>query len=401
MKQLRAEFDGRFRQLKASFLSERMLQNYESAQKDAEIARLRGLIDLRVVQQTLEGRVRDLHADLQHHRHGVAAALAGFQKTLTATVASILGFTKLLTQTRQDSEALEHSLEAMRHLVESGYALFHPMLTEEYKRGYHPWPLRLRNTQDPFSHVIKTQHGPSEVVQLREPIQTLNSLYLAIHRFVMGQIGAPDLNRPAYGRPLHALCSGIALSWSTSVNLLLDIRQRYQNELEYRRQMARINLKIMWNVYLQNVYSERSIKAIVDGNMNPYTTTLPVARRVNQFAAQRGVLAQERNAICKERMENARYVYRMWREKNIDLQSIDIPTLKPSNFLPALAERDSADNSAASVNSLSFIMSREQKRSSDAKSFSSVPLVKDSNESAESLTNGLDATTVISYGWEP
>ncbi|CCW61865.1 unnamed protein product [Phytomonas sp. EM1] len=394
---MRVEFDEKFRRLRESFLTEKLMHNHIINEKDNEIERLRGLIDLRVMQNTLEKNIKDLRKGVQKLRTFVMQELNSFRNLLDASVASISNFAKLLTQIRQDSEVVENSLNAMRQLVDSSYALFYPMLTEEYKRGFHPWPLRQRNTQDPFSHIIKVQYGPSEVVRLRDSINTMNILYVAIHRFAMMHIVVPDPSRPAFGKPLHTLCSGIALSWTTTMNLVLEVRHRYQNELQYCRQMARINMKIMWNIYLQNAYSERSIKAIVEGNMNPHTTTLPVAKRVNQLAAERAVLARERNAVCKERMENARCVYRIWRERHIDITRIGTPISKPTHLLPALVERDSTESAGGSVSSFSLFMHRESGHSPDNRSSSSVPFVQNARGSTSSSTHALERTAVASY----
>lgn len=48
----------------------------------------------------------------------------------------------------------------------------------------------------------------------------------------------------------------------------------------------------MWNAYMQSVLTSRAVTALIEGGMNPNTTTLPVANKINALARERAALSR-------------------------------------------------------------------------------------------------------------
>ena len=80
---------------------------------------------------------------------------------------------------------------------------------------------------DPLAHIIQTRFGVQEVMQLREPLNELSELYVAIHRVMSGVLVIPDMHRPMTGKVLEVLCSKLALNPLCPSDLLFAVRQHY------------------------------------------------------------------------------------------------------------------------------------------------------------------------------
>ena len=57
---------------------------------------------------------------------------------------------------------------------------------------------------------------------------------------------------------------------------------------------------------MQSVLTSRAVTALIEGGMNPNTTTFPVANKINALAKERSALLRERLLMQKERMANAK-----------------------------------------------------------------------------------------------
>lgn len=317
---LRAQFEEKSRRLQDAISTQRIRNNYTIIAKDKEIARLEKLTDLSYVEKTLREKIADLRMELRKLRNQVQESLQGFRIMQTAVTSSILNRARVMDQTASDNAVLQNTQDALKDLIEAAYSLLSPMLTTEYAQGgYHPWPLKLRNTTDPLAHIIKSRYGPAEVVRLREQLTTLSEMYIAIHKFVTRQTTYPDPSHPLVGEPLRLLCSRLVLNTRSATDVIFEVRQRYDREMHLQRAIAKLSFRLLWNVYLQRAYTERAVSALTQARMDPYTTTLPVARQVNELAALRGSLTHQRNTLLKERLDNAKHVYRLWREKDIDI----------------------------------------------------------------------------------
>eukprot|EP00796_Vickermania_ingenoplastis_P004286 gene4286-3102_t len=319
MDEVVAFFEHQQRVLKERIIAIKVNHSHIIAAKDDEIARLRKLADIQYVRETLVGAVQDLRQELRKTKNSIYEALNTFRIAMMGSLTTLENRSVLVDQQLQEYKALKSSQMASMDLIRSASALFLPMLTDEYARGYHPWPAKLRNTIDPLSQVVLSKHGSQEVIRLREPLIHFSDMYIAIHKYVTSQLVVPDVTRPTTGRHLSQVCSAMVLSPLTTIDMVYNIRLRYDKELQLKKQIAIINSQILWKAHLQRVKTERCISALLEGNMDPHTTTLPVSRTVNQLAEGRGLLSKERSALQKERLDNAKELYRLWKDRQIDI----------------------------------------------------------------------------------
>lgn len=316
---MRARFEERQQVLKNTIATMQSRHRCELAAKDEEIEQLRKLADLSYVKGSLMAEVQELRNELRKVRSYVAELIQGFRLVLRSTAMAVVQRARLLDEMVTENAALQNTVDAYLNLIEAARDLFLPMLTPEYAHGYHPWPMKLRNTTSPFAHVLQVRYGAKEVARMQDQLSSLSDVYLAIHQFVTQQLIVPDSSRPSTGEPLRRLCAALVLHPVSNTEILFEIRRRYDVECKLTKQLARLHIRLLWNVYLQQAYTRRSVGALAEGNMDPMTTTLPVASKVNRLAVLREALARERTALQKERADNAREVYRLWREKQIDI----------------------------------------------------------------------------------
>ncbi|KPA76472.1 hypothetical protein ABB37_07784 [Leptomonas pyrrhocoris] len=343
--ELRADFEGRQQALKQTLLHQTAEHNFVVGEQQAEVARLRALTDMSSVRETLQASVGEIRAELNLVRMHVAEQLHFFKAILHSTGQGLIHRAALVDSTMSDNVTLTSTLNAMKELIESASSLFLPMLTREYECGYHPWPLKVRNTCDPLGHIVQLRFGTAEVLRLRDSLTEFGKLYEAIHLYVMKHAVLPESARPATGKPLEYLCAALALNPTSYTDAVFAARRCHDVEGQLRKKLVRLQSRILWNAYLQHVLVERSIAALAEAGIDPRVAMLPVARRIDVLAQQRGDLLQARVKIQRERAENAKEVYRLWREKEIDImEGYPMPQTQ-RNQLTLL-------NSSGAVNSL-------------------------------------------------
>ncbi|KAG5509974.1 hypothetical protein GH5_07822 [Leishmania sp. Ghana 2012 LV757] len=316
---LRVTFDERQNALKKSMLMRTAEHKRLVAEQQLEVARLRALTDTTQVRAMLQQHVSDLRNELHQLRMHVAEQLHFFTAVLHNTSQSLLRRSAIVDKTLSENVVLSNLVNAMRCMVESAGALLMPMLTNEYRCGYHPWPLKLRNTTDPLAHIIHLRYGPSDVIRLRDSLSVFSQLYTALHQYIVHQIVLPDSTRPSAGKPLQHLCAALALNPMSHTEVVFAARHAYDAERQLIKQLARLNAKILWNAHLQRVYTNRSLAALVEAGLSPRQAALPVAGRINALAKERAALLQARVKVQRERAENAKVAYRLWQEKEIDI----------------------------------------------------------------------------------
>ncbi|KAG5484043.1 hypothetical protein LSCM1_05897 [Leishmania martiniquensis] len=316
---MRIAYDERQHALKKSMLIRTAEHNCIVAEQKHEVERLRALTDTTQVRAVLHQHVSGLRQALHQLRAHVAEQLHFFKAILYNTTQSLLRRSALVDKTLSENVVLSARVRSMQDMVESAGALLMPMLTTEYRCGYHPWPLRLRNTTDPLAHIIHLRYGASEAIRLRDSLSVFSQLYTTLHHFIMSQIVLPDSTRPSAGKPLQHLCAALALNPMSHTDVVFAARHAYDAEMQLCKKLARLNMKIMWNAHLQRVYTNRSLAALVEAGLNPRQAALPVASRINALAKERAALLQARVNVQRERAENSKVTYRLWQEKEIDI----------------------------------------------------------------------------------
>lgn len=314
-----AAYENRQQALKERIISMRVEHSFVLAEKETEIAALRRLNNLSFVRATLLSYVKEVKQDVLRTKNMFMGLLEDFQVALTESFDSLHSRISLSKTEVQDYENLKHSHEALVHLVHSAHNLFLPMLTNEYSHGYHPWPTKLRNTINPLAQVLQTTFGENEVTNLRKSLTLFSDLYIAIHQFVVSTVVVPNISHPVSGKALQQLCSGMVLSPLASIDLVYNIRLRYDKEIHLRKQIAKLNFKILWIGYYQVMLTERCVASLLEGQMDPHSCPLPVSRRVNKMAETRTLLSRDRASLQKERNDNVKELYRMWRDRQIDI----------------------------------------------------------------------------------
>lgn len=314
-----SSFEERERALKQSLIQLRLRSGYIISEKDKEIDRLLKLTNMDYVEESLKEGVATLRQELRKLKMYVEGELQGFMNALHSTTQSLLNRSKIMDKTIDENVQLHTTQEALKDVIDAAASLFIPMVTPEYMHGYHPWPIKLRNTVDPFAHIVQTRYGSPEVIRMRESLNLLANVYLSIHKFVSGLLVFPDYSRPSTGEPFRQLCAGLVLCPGTTTDVLYEVRRRYNTERELKKRAARVHAQLLWNIYLQKLYIDRSVGALVEAGLDPQSTMLPVADRINKLAAARSILSKDKVDIARERFDNAKEVYRIWKDKQIDV----------------------------------------------------------------------------------
>lgn len=344
--ELRNKYDERQYAVKKNLIMRTAEHNYLIAEQKHEVQRLQALTDTTRVRAMLQQHVADLRTELQQVRMCITEQIHFFKAVIQNTAQSLLHLSVLADKTLSENQILTNVVSATREMVESAGALLMPMLTHEYRCGYHPWPLKLRNTTDPLAHIIHLRYGAGEVIRLRDSLNVFAQLYGALHRYILRQIVLPDSTRPSAGKPLQHLCAALALNPMSHTEVVFTARHAYDTEMQLCKRLARCNLRLMWNAYLQRVYTNRSVAALAEACLNPRLAALPVAARVNVLAKERAALLQERVNVQRERTENAKGMYRVWQEKEIDIME-GYPAPQTQRNRLALLTGDAAGGSNA------------------------------------------------------
>lgn len=323
MDDMLAVHEERQRVLKERLVALKIYHNHAIMAKDQEIARLRILNDAQRGQRTMMASVQELKESLQRMKNGVYEQLSTFRSALLNSFHTLGNKIAMLSKEISNYSTLKCNHCALLDLVKSAQSLFMPMLTAEYTHGYHPWPAKIRNTLDPLAHILQTHCGPAEVFHLRETLARFSEMYIAIHKFSTSTLIIPDPSRPTSGKQLTQICSAMVLSPLATIDLIYTIRIRYDKEVQLRKSIARLNFQILWKAHLQRVLTERCVGALIEGEMDPHTTVMPIARKVNYLAEERAQRSCERSALQKERLDNAKELYGFWRDRQIDIYEGD------------------------------------------------------------------------------
>ncbi|CAG9571019.1 conserved hypothetical protein [Leishmania major strain Friedlin] len=344
--ELRNKYNERQYAVKKNMIMRTAEHNYLIEEQKHEVQRLQALTDTTRVRAILQQHVSDLRTELQQMRMYITEQIHFFKTVMQNTAQSLLRRSVLADKTLSENLILTNVVSASREMVESAGALLMPMLTNEYRCGYHPWPLKLRNTTDPLAHIIHLRYGAGEVIRLRDSLNVFAQLYGALHRYISRQIVLPDSTRPSAGKPLQHLCAALALNPMSHTEVVFAVRHAYDTEMQLCKRLARYNLRLMWNAYLQRVYTNRSVAALAEAFLNPRLAALPIAGRINVLAKERAALLQERVKVQRERAENAKSTYRLWQEKEIDIME-GYPTPQTQRNRLALLTGDAAGGSNA------------------------------------------------------
>ncbi|KAG5509567.1 hypothetical protein JKF63_06272 [Porcisia hertigi] len=337
MNALRSEFDKKQHALKKHTLMLNAEHQYLLAKHQDEVNRLRALTDTTQIHTFLKDHISTFRTELRRLRMHVTEQLHFLKAIIHNTTGSLLRRASLVEKTLSENVTLAGTVNAMREMIESAGALLMPMLTSEYRCGYHPWPLKLRNTTDPLAHIIHIRYGAGEVVRLRDSLNVFSKLYSTLHCYIERQIVLPESTRPMTGQPLRYLCGALSLNPLSHTDVIFAARHAYDTDMQLSKRIARLHVRLLWNAHLQRVYTDRSVSALVEGGLNPRQSALPVANRINTLAQERAELLQARLKLQRERSENAKSAYRLWQEKEIDIMwGYPVPKLQ-RNRLPLLS----------------------------------------------------------------
>ncbi|KAH9600081.1 hypothetical protein LSM04_001287 [Trypanosoma melophagium] len=316
---LRTEFAERHQQMKQSYTLNRVQTTNLLAVKDEQINYLKKSSDLHFLRRYWKEKGESLRRELRRLRHGVLDELENLKHFVFTTMESIANRARVVDTTLRDNHSLYSTQSALRDIISSARALLLPMLTTEYVRGYHPWPLKLRNTMDPFSHMVKARYGDGQLLMIRDELNSLSDIYVMLHHYVMKSERTLQVKRPTTGKTLELLCSALVLNSATTSEIWIQVREKYAYERELQKKIAKLNMTIIAMVYRQRILAERSTEAIREAGMDPRLISLPAQRTINRIAENVHKVVTERAQLRKQRQDNARDVYRIWKTKQIDV----------------------------------------------------------------------------------
>ncbi|KAH8611561.1 hypothetical protein ERJ75_000998600 [Trypanosoma vivax] len=339
-KKLRRDFEARERQMKENYTRSRMQLANTINIKNQEIKLLKMACDTEYLEKHLRDHVEDLRTELRRTCSLVKEDLKELWRFVQTTIASIQNRARVVDTTLRDNHILYSSYSALRDIVYSASSLLLPMLTLEYTRGYHPWPLKLRNTVDPFASMLRMRYGNSHSISVREEANALSNVYVAVHQFVVHTHNVPQLRRPMVGSTLRSLCSMLVLNQATTSEVWKQVRDKYLCERQLERHISLLNFSILLLMYKQRVLTERSAAALHEAGLDMQLVGLPVQKRINALAELLQKAIGERAQVRKQRSDNARDVYRIWKTTQIDIHEGHAPPAMPARLTLANFGRD-------------------------------------------------------------
>ncbi|ORC86114.1 uncharacterized protein TM35_000301540 [Trypanosoma theileri] len=316
---LREEFAERHQQIKQSYTLNRVQTTNMLAAKDEQIKYLKKSSDLHFLRRYWQEKGELLRSELRRLRYGVLDELDNLKHFVVTTMESIANRARVVDTTLRDNHSLYSTQSALRDIISSARSLLLPMMTTEYVRGYHPWPLKLRNTMDPFSHMVKARYGDGQLLMIRDELNSLSDIYVMLHHYVMKSDKILQMKRPMTGKTLEQLCSAIVLNGAATAEIWIQVREKYVREREFQKKIAKLNVSLIALLYQQRILAERSTEAIREAGMDPRLISLPAQRTINKIAENVHKVVTERAQLRKQRQDNARDVYRIWKTKQIDV----------------------------------------------------------------------------------
>ncbi|KEG09921.1 hypothetical protein DQ04_04441030 [Trypanosoma grayi] len=327
---MKNEFEERQRQMKQSYTLSRVQTSNLLAVKDQQIECLKSSSEIQFLSEYWKEKAGVLRQELRRIRNAVQEELNNLKLFVLKTMSSIANHARVVDTTLRDNHSLHNTQSTLRDIISSARTLVVPMLTTEYARGYHPWPIKLRNTMDPFAHMVQARYGEGQLLAVREEMNALSDIYVAVHQYVMRSQATPQLKRPMPGRTLQRLCALLALNRATTSDVWLQIREKYTQERELQRRIAELNMSVVMLIFRQRIMTERSADAMQEAGMDPRLIGLPAQRTINMIAEQLHKVVAERAVLRKQRQDNARDVYRIWKSKQIDIyENYPPPTVPP------------------------------------------------------------------------
>ncbi|PWV12815.1 hypothetical protein C3747_48g147 [Trypanosoma cruzi] len=339
-KNLKKEFAEMQRQAKQNYSIGRKQLTVLLALKEQQIKDMKNFSDVHFLKGFWNDRCSTLRDELRRVRRAVQEDLESLRQFVVVSMESIARRTHVVDASLTENNTLFNTQSALRDVILSAQSLLLPMLTTEYERGYHPWPLKLRNTADPFARMIKARYGEKQLLLLREEMNALSSIYLELHHYVMKNFVSPVIKRPLPGKTLWNLCALLAMNNCTSAEVWTRVREKYTRDMTLRKNIAALNMSILTLMYRQRIVTERSTEAMQQAGMDPRLSGLPVQRTVNIIAERLHRVIAERATLRKQRQENARDVYRIWKKSQIDVYEGYTPPSQPQRLVLAEMHTD-------------------------------------------------------------
>ncbi|EKF37622.1 hypothetical protein MOQ_002183 [Trypanosoma cruzi marinkellei] len=339
-KDLKKEFAERQRQAKQNYSLSRTQLTVLLSLKEQQIKDMKNFSDVHFLKGFWKDRCSMLRNELRRLRRAVQDDLESLRQFVVMSMESIARRTHVVDASLTENNTLFNTQSALRDVILSAQSLLLPMLTTEYERGYHPWPLKLRNTADPFARMIKARYGEKQLLLLREEMNALSSIYLELHHYVMKNFVSPVIKRPIPGKTLWNLCALLAMNNCTSTEVWTRVREKYTRDMALRKDIAALNMSILTLMYRQRIVTERSTEAMQQAGMDPRLSGLPVQRTVNIIAERLHRVIAERATLRKQRQENARDVYRIWKKSQIDVYEGYPPPSQPQRLVLAEMHTD-------------------------------------------------------------
>ncbi|EAN79368.1 hypothetical protein, conserved [Trypanosoma brucei brucei TREU927] len=312
--------------------------------KEREITKIKNATDKQYLEKFLREQVDELRSSYRRIRRATVENLSELWNSVYLMMDGILNRATVVDASLRDNEKLYTSFTALQDLVSAGTSLIGPMLTTEYGRGYHPWPLKLRNTSEPFRVMLRARYGETQLQPIHEEMSAFNDLYVNAHQYVTRNHVVPQLKRPAVGPTLRQLCALLVLNSATTNEVWQQVSEKYGREKNLQRHIALLNFSLVSLMYRQRVLADRSAAALREAGMDMKLIGLPVQRRVNRIAEELHKVIAERSTVRRQRVDNARDVYRIWKATQINIyEGYATPAMPPRLTLVRCDARGAAD----------------------------------------------------------
>nr|CCC95004.1 conserved hypothetical protein [Trypanosoma congolense IL3000] len=335
------------RKMKESYIQNRNEMVVELNDKEKELTRLRNAADKVYVEKFLKDQIRELKESYRHVRRSVTKIMDELWRYLYQAMDNVLNRATVVDSSLRDNDRLYSSYSALQDVITAASSLIGPMLTTEYAHGYHPWPLKLRNTNEPFRTMLRARYGEERLGSICEEVAAMNELYVAAHHYVTRKHAVPQLKRPAVGSALRKLCALMVLNTEASTELWQQVRDKYNREKKLQRHIALLNFSLINLMHRQRLLGERSAAALQEAGMDMKLMDLPVQRRVNKIAEEVYRITVERTAARRQRLDNARDVYRIWKATQINIyEGYGTPALPPRLTLISYGSHGTAGKKA-------------------------------------------------------
>ena len=369
---LQDELKSREAQWKRELIELRQRQKLQLARREREIDRLKEATNVEKMQENISATVTLAKEELLRMREGVEATMDGWRQEFQLFSSQITAVVIEMVREVKESRKALGVHNATLDLIRAACELFLPMLNKEYALGVHPCapspaggggavvsssPIGGLPFVDPLWQHVTAHHGPEAAAELRHEIQRLQQLFLHLQKHCLLAQQLPVRGRPSHGVLMQRLGSLLLRSQQCSQDMAVQIRDILELEQFHSRELAKFTFRLVSVTFRQQAIITRCKAALLEAGLGgadggAAMGALPCAGAVSRLSARLASCRNVRAAVVKLRVENAKRLWAIWEQNDIDVYNLNVPsaaTPTPEGGLPANAVGGGGSPTASAI----------------------------------------------------